>query len=37
VVAEFLPLRLFGLGVSKVSRRHVDTFLLLLRTRCGAV
>jgi hypothetical protein len=37
VVAEFLPQRLFGLGVSKVSQRRVDTFLLLLRTRRGAV
>jgi hypothetical protein len=37
MVAEFLPQRLFRLGIGEVSRWRVDAFPLLLRTRRGAV
>jgi hypothetical protein len=37
MVAEFLPQRLFGLGIGEVGRQPVNTFPLLLRMRRGAV
>jgi hypothetical protein len=37
MVAEFLPQRLLGLGISEVGWRCVDVFPLLLRMRRDAV